>query len=356
MVGEKPAAAEDKRTRYMDYLNVVACFAVVMLHCSLDIYQPSYEPRWLAALLIQCMFIFAVPVFIMLSGANLLGYRKRYTTGEFFKKRLKRILIPLVVGSVVYYAAGCLLTDYFPGIPKFEFSVGDFVRRFLTNDIHTNFWFFYTILMLYVMTPILSKIADDRKLMQYAIVIGILVAFGLPCLYDFVPDASTYIGHFTALPMFTADLVYFLLGYYLAKHMRWKANGFLLVAIGIVAILAMFFYTWQVNTPRAESFIGGFCIAWSLPCMVLACCVFLFFKNRDGFFKRHMGVSKAFQNMSAASMWVYVFHALLIYCLFPVFEGSALMHFVLRPLFVFVVMELAVTGVQGIWRHVRRRR
>ena len=41
------------------------------------------DAEWLIDVVYQSLCIFAVPVFFMISGANLLGYRKKYDTKTF---------------------------------------------------------------------------------------------------------------------------------------------------------------------------------------------------------------------------------------------------------------------------------
>lgn len=84
-----------KRYYYMDFLAIISCFAVVVLHTSA---APGNENIDLRAIhsssviiaLINILFSFAVPVFFMQSGANVLNYRERYDTKTFAKKGLIR--------------------------------------------------------------------------------------------------------------------------------------------------------------------------------------------------------------------------------------------------------------------------
>lgn len=76
--------AKAPRHYWMDLLNVIACFAVVMLHCTTTVFANSGDTEWHLDVLFQSICIFAVPVFFMISGANLLGYREKYDTKTFF--------------------------------------------------------------------------------------------------------------------------------------------------------------------------------------------------------------------------------------------------------------------------------
>lgn len=71
---------------FVDVLNIVSCFAVVCLHTSLGVFSPQRTRLWAFQELMQAVFIFAVPIFFMVSGMNLLDYRKKYSTKVFFKR------------------------------------------------------------------------------------------------------------------------------------------------------------------------------------------------------------------------------------------------------------------------------
>lgn len=46
---------------------------------------------------------FAVQLFFMISLANLLKYRERYNTNEFYKKRCLKVLIPFIFWATIMY-------------------------------------------------------------------------------------------------------------------------------------------------------------------------------------------------------------------------------------------------------------
>lgn len=82
-----------KRILYFDVLNILACICVIWLHCNSVLY--SYDPGaglWRLSLFVQVICHFAVPAFFMISGANLMNYREKYSTAEFIKRRFLRTL------------------------------------------------------------------------------------------------------------------------------------------------------------------------------------------------------------------------------------------------------------------------
>ena len=77
----------------------------------------------------ECGLYWAVPVFLMITGVNLLNYREKYDTSTYFRKRVMRTVIPwlawsfLVLGWKV--ATGQLIleekTEYScAGVPLFR--------------------------------------------------------------------------------------------------------------------------------------------------------------------------------------------------------------------------------------------
>ena len=146
------AIATKKRFVFADVLTILAGIAVVMLHTSLNVFSLAHTKTWAFSLALQAAFIYAVPIFFMLSGMNLLGYRSKYSTKTFFMKRARKTLMALIFGSVVVYLMYVLFPTKFWGAEEVAASAGvvDFIKRFLTNNVNSTLWFIYTILYLYL--------------------------------------------------------------------------------------------------------------------------------------------------------------------------------------------------------------
>ncbi len=70
-----------RRKTYITVLNVFSCLAVLFMHTS-GFWNFRKNVGWIADNAIECVFYFAVPVFVMLSGVTLIDYRDRCTTKE----------------------------------------------------------------------------------------------------------------------------------------------------------------------------------------------------------------------------------------------------------------------------------
>lgn len=77
-------------------MNVLSMLAVVYLHANNCFWTFSTERYWKSANIIEAGLYYAVPCFFMISGANLMDYRKRYDTKTFLVKRTKKTIIPYI--------------------------------------------------------------------------------------------------------------------------------------------------------------------------------------------------------------------------------------------------------------------
>ena len=144
-----------KRLDYIDFMNIFACFGVVCLHCSGLVFCFSETRAWFAAMFVQTVFHFAVPVFFMISGTTLLEYRARYSTKAFFKKRFTKTGIPFVFWSLFYL----LVPTVFGKAPLPTFEA---VRNGIFNNGANNvFWFFYVIFGIYLSMPAFFRVSPD---------------------------------------------------------------------------------------------------------------------------------------------------------------------------------------------------
>lgn len=157
---------------YIDVLNIMACFAVIVLHCTGKAWEVDGSASWQFAIILQGLFIWAVTIFFMLTGAKCLNYRERYSTITFLKKHVVKIIAVLLLSSVFY-----LFFFHFTGRVCYE-SAGDAVRAVINNEVVSIFWFFNKLIPLYISIPIVSLLNDRMRI--YYFVLTIIVTYILP--------------------------------------------------------------------------------------------------------------------------------------------------------------------------------
>ncbi len=100
------------KKEYITFLSVISAIAVVFLHTNGCFWAFSKERYWLTANIIESIFYFAVPVFFMITGANLINYQEKYSTKEYFIKRLKKVIIPFVFLVFIWNNLSLLKESY----------------------------------------------------------------------------------------------------------------------------------------------------------------------------------------------------------------------------------------------------
>lgn len=141
-----------KRIVFLDYLRFAACLMVMAIHAAENYYLGGAAPdvthvasRWdmLWVTLTEAVCRVAVPLFAMASAYLLFPVRR--PTGEFFKRRFVRVVVPFAIWSVAYAAAsGGNLSQLFFNFP----------------DAGGHLWFVPMLLGLYLLMPLLSPWAE----------------------------------------------------------------------------------------------------------------------------------------------------------------------------------------------------
>lgn len=241
----QPAAAK-QHIVYFDSLRVLAAFSVVMLHMSgkqwllLD-YRTA---TWQIHHLFNGFTRWAVPVFVMMSGAVLLDPVRKQSTARLYHKNILRMILTYLGWSAFYALVGMVKQGGF----SITYFIGEVIRG------HYHLWFLLMIASLYVLIPILRKITEDRALLRYGLLVGAVVLFLIPRSLDLLSrleismaqKISASLSEVFESTVFGNGLVYvlyFILGYYLHTEPFSKRMRIILCAGGIVGFLLTFLLT-----------------------------------------------------------------------------------------------------------------
>ncbi len=121
---------------------------VVTLHVSAGLFMKGGAGWWPGncydSLVRSC-----VPLFLMISGATLLP--RQESLQLFFRKRITRIIPPLLFWSMFYLAV-----DAWSGK-----HTGNWIVAMLTGPTKYHLWYFYELIGLYMIVPVLRKFFND---------------------------------------------------------------------------------------------------------------------------------------------------------------------------------------------------
>lgn len=250
-----------QRLYWVDLLRLVAMLMVIAAHC-VDIYNatPQDDPMnsfWGA--FIGSLMRPSVSLFAMMTGLLLLPIRE--SAAEFYKRRIPRVLIPMVLWSAVYYlipwltgVAGLdksVITTLFP----FEFSpsqeAGDAMRNiaripFTFNGYTTHMWYLYMLIGLYLLMPFFSAWVEKRdSTMTNTYLLLWLCSLTLPYLKQLI--APNLFGEcawneFGTFYYFAGFAGYLLLGHILARRHHMPLRR--IIAMGVMLYISGYIITY----------------------------------------------------------------------------------------------------------------
>lgn len=289
------------KKNYISILNVLACIGVVILHT----FETGYtsDANFVFKVLIRAITYCAVPVFFMITGATLIDYRERYDTKTFFKKRLLKVIIPLIIWSIIYF-----IINFFKG----KFSINDLSFKFVFEYfflVKTNpiFWFFVVIIGIYLEIPVISLIPQETRRKAFLYIIIITFVFN-----QFLPDLLYHLNlnynYDLKFPLTYSGWISFIfIGYYIDKYEIVKKHRVIIYVLGIIGFLTMVVPTIFISYHKNES-CSWFDEYYDAPCVLYSASVFLFFKSKINNNQIVTKIMPFFNFVAPTTLGIYVLH------------------------------------------------
>lgn len=312
-----------------DYLRVVTAFFVVLLHASASyvvLYNELSTLEWMAGNVYNSLSRWTVPVFFMLSGAFLLDPKRVETLAYFYKKRVLKIVVPLLAWSMIYYVYKGLTLEM-------PMSLKDFVSRFIANDIYYHLWFLYVLLGIYLLVPLLRHFMKDvppSYLLYFAVIWFIAVPF--------MKTANEFYGStiYFDIPI-AGYLGYFILGYYLRVVVVKKSVLWGFFVVGTLSLAVTIYGTFTFTKANDSVFYDFFYSNYSPTTALIAIAMFLLVKQ----LKNTMG-AKLVQLIGGTTFGIYLVHALLLnYFVTNWLDFSELSNWLSIPLTAFIIFVVS---------------
>jgi surface polysaccharide O-acyltransferase-like enzyme len=238
----------------LDVLRVAAICAVVLIHTvgGLASTDGTSTPGWYAAAILDVTAGWAVPVFVMLSGALLLRDGTfRHGTGPYLARRAGRILPALVLWTGVYEIANVLQGD--------AGTRDDLLLRLLDGTTQSHLYFLWLIGGLYVVAPALQVLLAPGGARRAWVLGGVaaawttLVVVGVPqARAALTGDEQTV--RLSVLTMFLPWVGYFVLGRAVVLSRPSRAIGIALLLLATAIQIGTAIHYVTLPEPRGDYF------------------------------------------------------------------------------------------------------
>ena len=245
---------DPKREIWLDWLRITACFMVMMTHSCEPFYLGGEGSLILTradALWVSVLNVFpraCVALFVVAS--SYLQFPLHYPTGEFFRRRAGRVLVPFLVWSVVYALVwGEPVQNFRDLLLNFNYAAG-------------HLWFVYMLAGLYLIMPMLSPWAEKVEKRELQVYLGIwLFTTLIPLIRQWVGGPAPVIYGPSGIPNPAR--------YPLWGEASWNAYGVFYYLSGFVGYLLLGLYfrkfvgelSWKKTLGIAlPAFLAGFAI------------------------------------------------------------------------------------------------
>ena len=279
----------ENRIAYLDWLRILAMLMIITMHAPI----PNIGTNGLVLSSISFLMAPGIGLFFMVSGALLLPANDNMK--PFLKHRLGKVVWPTVIWSLFYLSISWLKHGTSPyEIAKSLLSIP------LTAQGNGILWFMYTLIGLYILTPIISPWL--QKASQKEVVL-ILTLWGITMSYPLIDGILHINDTKTGMLYYESGYAgYFLLGYYLKKYHH--NNQFTIIALLI--LIPIIIAAWVKTRHIPTDFYSAFWYLSILTAMMSAGW-FLFFKKLFNGFS-----PKLLATISNCCFGVYFIHIFVI--------------------------------------------
>lgn len=333
---------------WVDLLRVIACFLVVFSHCC-DPFVAQFDAdrvSFLTGVFSGSFVRPCVPLFVMMTGVLLLP--TSVGMGDFYRKRIGRIVIPLIFWSIALpvlffvYFAYINTSSVNPAIPQGAYTLDIMLGKLYTFIFNFNFdttplWYIYMLVGLYLVIPVLSgwlKQASQKEVKLF------LKVWGIALLLPYVKMVAPMLGYagnygnmgilgicdwndYGTFYYFSGFIGYLVLAYYLVTYpLTWSWNrtlaitipmfliGYLITSFGYV-LMQKYFPGNYANLEIVWYFAGINVFMMTFPVFVIVQ-------------KLKIPSSPILSNLASLTLGVYLCHFIFVEIAYDVFAIQSL--------------------------------
>ena len=323
----KPAQT---RKYWVDLLRVFASYLVILIH-----YTGLCRARcgittssWNIAVLWDALARICVPSFVAISGMFFLNPEKNISISKIYKKYIYRIWKALLFWNIIYTVTDICIFNR--SNVKIQWNY-DFIMSLLHDiivDGKYHLWYLNMCIGLYICTPFLRAITENKTATTYYIilVIGVLspIDFILSLIKDYFPDDKIFdyiIKEFVHNIMFFFSfkyISYYILGYYLSQvTIKSKIKLYAIYFIGVLSSCITYVIKLSLSYKYKKESNSYTENNWSFNIAVMTISTFIFFKHTvndllEKLFKRYKSSKTFLKTLSDLSFGCYLIHVLFI--------------------------------------------
>lgn len=340
------------RIDYLDLLRVAAAVAVIIIHV-IGPYRALFgeipNSEWVTAIVFNNISRWAVPVFILITGALLLSDTRPWDTKNYIKRRVGKVLIPFLAWSIFYAFLTGVSTSGWNSEAAMET-----LQALPSHQTYYHLGFFYYFLPLYLVIPFLRPLVQRIPLWA----VGTLVAAWLVLTLLYLMFVKGIWNH--QLILYSG---YLLAGFWLFKIGQKKDAEFyanpqlkpqlgwrwLIIIFGVVGLIATNLYILETSFAADKYKFGRWLSYKTLNTALVAMMIFTIAQTWGAYWlsQGSQSLKKAIAFISRHSLGIYLMHPIILW---PVraFDWYPMPAIIMIPLWTFIAGAGALAMSYGL--------
>lgn len=303
----------ENKIAYLEHLRILSMICVIIMHVSAGMLSDPIDLSWQGFNILTSISFVAVPIFFMISGVVLLESAHTESVAYTWKKRLPKLILPLVAWSMV----AILVNFCSPESLANGFAWKEFLKVILTipsRNVAVHLWFMYFLIPIYLISPFLKVMIDSMKKehVKYLFFLwGVIVI--LSTINGFLPSSLQSYAHldlFERINFIGGYLFYFLAGHYL-HHMEKSISNRNLVILFLTCTVIVIVGTSCLSMYN-EAYTNTFQSVNYIFIVLMSISLFLLAKQNS----KPKELSKTVTFFATASFGVYLMHNIFISILY----------------------------------------
>ena len=225
-------------------MRIIACFAIVILHELFASTTDQYfgpvmsESDWLFEYIAEHMLMWAVPVFLMITGALQLDPGRKLSVKKLFGKYIRRVALALVVFTLVFTI---LDWAFDPGYEEHMPVILVWLRNLFLGRSWAHMWYIYLLIGLYLLLPFFkagwNHLNESGK--KYLLIVLLIFNSCVAMINNVLPYfGEEYAGGIAfGIHIATIYPVYLFLGDWLMRHRMKLTAAVILTAVCSAVII-----------------------------------------------------------------------------------------------------------------------
>lgn len=321
---------------------IIAVFAVIAIHVTASVIMENHigTNSWWVGSIYNSTVRWAVPVFVMISGALLLDPSKNECLTVFYKKRLSKILIPIVAWTIFF-----LLYFVFVNASRGnETSVMGLVKRVLLGKPYYHLWFLYMLFPLYAFTPYFRKVITQSNKKELEILIASMLTLAAINHFYVAISAGQYI---LLTNWFLPYTPIFFLGYYIRQDKK-SPSKILLWSTFLIACAITCYGTYFVATEIDQKMSPYFSRSLSVSVIPMFISVMYLLKTWNA----PIISSEVTEKISSMTFGIYLIHPVILEAINARFSALISLHpwilILIVTTVVFLISLVVIWAIQKV--------